>query len=54
MIAARFVLWIAYEIIYLWIVVFCGWNVFLQKNTYRAIGAAMIMVPFLLRMLKLK
>jgi hypothetical protein len=45
---------IIYYFIYAWIVIFCGWNVFVQKNTYRSIGAAMVMVPFVLRMLMLR
>jgi hypothetical protein len=54
MIVANQVLHIIYWLIYLWIVVFCGWNVFTQKSKYRAIGAAMVMVPFILRMLDLR
>ena len=54
MLIAYQVLRVIYYLIYLWIVVFCGWNVFIQKNTYRSIGAAMVMVPFILRMLNLR
>jgi len=48
------ILHIIYWLIYLWIIVFCAWNVFTQKNVFRAIGAAMVMVPFVLRMLDLR
>ena len=54
MVAARLIYYFIYMLIYFWIAFFLAWNVFVQKNTYRAVGAAMCMVPFVLRMLNLK
>jgi len=42
-----------YMAIYAWVVVFCAWQVFRQKNLGRAIGSAMVVVPFLVRILGL-
>lgn len=53
---------IIYHFIYLYIVVMCVWSVFTIKNIrdgkhnefVKQIGYAMIMVPFLLRILQIK
>jgi hypothetical protein len=45
------ILAVAYWLIYLWIAVFTIWNVFVQKNLYRQISAAMIAVPYVVRLL---
>lgn len=53
---------IIYHFIYLYIVVMCVWSIFTIKNIrdgkhhpfVRQIGYAMIMVPFLLRILQIR
>jgi hypothetical protein len=49
MIAYAVLHWV-YMAIYAWIAVFFTWQVFKQKNLGRAIGSAMVAVPFVIRM----
>jgi len=54
MIAAYTVLNIIYRLIYLWVIVMCIWNLFVQKELYKQISCVLITVPFLLRLLNIK
>jgi len=45
---------IIYRVIYIYIIGMCFWSIFTHKEFQRQIGYAMIMVPFLLRVLGIK
>jgi MFS-type transporter involved in bile tolerance (Atg22 family) len=45
---------IVYRVIYIYIIGMCLWSVFTHKELQRQIGYAIVMVPFLLRILGLK
>jgi hypothetical protein len=45
---------IFYRVIYIYVVGMCVWSIFTHKELQRQIGYAMILVPFLLRILNLK
>ena len=45
---------IVYRVIYIYIIGMCLWSIFTHKEVQRQIGYAMIIVPFLLRVLGLK
>jgi hypothetical protein len=54
MLAAYLVLKVIYWLIYLWVVVVCFWNLFVEKQLYRQISFVLITVPFVLRLLGIK
>ncbi|GAI22191.1 unnamed protein product [marine sediment metagenome] len=45
---------ILYRVIYIYVIGMCIWSIFTHKEFQRQIGYAMIMVPFLLRVLGIK
>jgi MFS-type transporter involved in bile tolerance (Atg22 family) len=45
---------IVYRVIYIYVIGMCLWSIFTHKELQRQIGYAIVMVPFLLRILGLK